>query len=119
MDPLSVTSSIVGILAAAGKVAEIVEPYISSTKDAHKIAISVYSEVNRIRAVLHSLQNFLTSLSNPSASPARAGLIQVDQLVVTFTDGVLIFSELETMLGPLKMGSEGSQLQIWQRLQWA
>jgi hypothetical protein len=115
MDPLSVAGSIVGILTAAAKVVEIVEPFISSTKDAPKIAVSVHREVNRVRMVLSSLQDILNGLS---ASPKRAAFIQVDQLVVTFTDGVLIFSELETILAPLMMPDQ-AQLPLVQRFQWA
>ncbi|KAF2198835.1 hypothetical protein GQ43DRAFT_140468 [Delitschia confertaspora ATCC 74209] len=52
MNPLSVAASIVSILVAAGEVVEIVEPFVSSTKDAPKIAVFVYSEVNRVRIVV-------------------------------------------------------------------
>ena len=119
MDPLSVAGSIVGILTAAAKVIEIVEPYVSSTKDAPKIAVSVHSEVNRVRAVLSSLQSILQNLSSPSTTPSRASFVQIDQLVVTFTDGVLIFSELESIVAPLMPPDQKQALPIRQRLQWA
>jgi hypothetical protein len=119
MDPLSVAGSIVGILAAAAKVIEIVEPYVTSTKDAPKIAVSVYSEVNRVRTVLSSLQDILENLSNPSISPTRAAFVQIEPLIVTFTDGVLIFSEMESVVTPLMPPDKSQGLPLMQRLQWA
>lgn len=119
MDPLSVAGSIIGILAAAGKVVEIVEPYVTSTKDAPKIAVSVHSEVNRVRTVLSSLHDILSNLSNSSISPTRAAFVQIDPLIVTFTDGVLIFSELESIVAPLMPPSPNQGLPLMQRFQWA
>lgn len=119
MDPLSVAGSIIGILAAAGKVTELVEPYVTSTKDAPKIALSVHREVNRVRTVLSSLQNILENLSSPSNTQRRAAFVQIEPLVVTFTDGVLIFSELESIVAPLLPPDQNQGLPLMQRFQWA
>ena len=117
-DPLSVAASIVGILAAAAKVVEIVQPFISNTKDAPKVADTVYTQVNQVRIILGSLETFLQDLSAPSS--VRASFIQVECIVVFFTDGVLIFSELESLLSPLKLLNEdnSSPLQLRQRISW-
>ncbi|KAF2178273.1 hypothetical protein K469DRAFT_695583 [Zopfia rhizophila CBS 207.26] len=118
MDHLSVAGSIVGILTAVGRVAEIVEPFVSTTKDAPKIAVSVHNEVNRVRMVLSPLQGILETLSSSSTSTTRAAFVQVDELVVTFTDGVLMFSELESILSQLKM-PDPTQIELRYCLQWA
>lgn len=115
MDPLSVAGSIVGILTAAAKVVEIVEVFVSSTKDAPKIARSVYSEVDRVLILLNSLKAFLDDLS---ISSKRAAYIQVEHLQIVFTDGVLIFSELDSIVGPL-MTPDQTPLQFAKKLQWA
>jgi len=114
-----VAGSIIGILAAAGKVTELVEPYVTSTKDAPKIALSVHREVNRVRTVLSSLQNILENLSSPSNTQRRAAFVQIEPLVVTFTDGVLIFSELESIVAPLLPPDQNQGLPLMQRFQWA
>jgi hypothetical protein len=57
-DPLSVAASIIGILAATVKVAEIVQPYISNAKDAPKIALRVPTEVQRVQLVLDCWRAF-------------------------------------------------------------
>lgn len=106
MDPLSVTASIVGLLAAAGKVGETLTPVVSNFKDAPRAIDSVAAEVQDFRTILSSLQQFLLNLG--SASPRRVALIQLDQVIVTLTDSVLTFSELEAVVLPLQAppGSE-------------
>lgn len=117
-DPLSVAASIIGILAAATKVGEFLGPYIATSKNAPKLATTIYSEVTRIQVVLTSMKNMISTLSTPASSFARAKLIQVDQFIVLFTDGVLLFDELETMLEPLSLPDK-DELSFRQRLQWA
>ncbi|KAF2678247.1 hypothetical protein K458DRAFT_491307 [Lentithecium fluviatile CBS 122367] len=121
MDPLSVAASIVGILTAAAKVAEIVQPFVSNTKSAPRLAVQIANEVNSIRIVLSSLKLVLQELLTPSAhSASRASHVQVDHIVVLFTDGVLLFSELEALLAPLRAPeNRASQLQFRQRVLWA
>lgn len=115
MDPLSVSASIVGILAAAAKVAEILGPIVSNVKDAPRVFASVVAEVNDMRTVLSSLQQFLLNLA--SVLPGRTALIQLDELIVTLTDAVLNYSELEALLPSLGVTS-GSQPSKKSRLRW-
>ncbi|KAF2727654.1 hypothetical protein EJ04DRAFT_132590 [Polyplosphaeria fusca] len=134
MDPLSVSASILGILTAAGKVVELVQPYVAVALHTPQVAVSILSEVNRMRIVLFSLKRIL---DNVHTRLGRAAFIQVDQLIVMFTDGVLIFAELEAMLEPLKMkgsaegatgvanlerqisGGEGWRMDSGARMLWA
>jgi len=115
MDPLSVTASIVGIIAAAGKVVELVGPVVRGIKNAPGALRDVYAESTDIQAILSSLQPFLCNLS--SVAPARLALIQLDQLIVTFTDAVLAFSELDLLLEPLQAGI-GQALPFLTRAKW-
>jgi hypothetical protein len=112
-DPLSVVASIIGIIAAAGKVAETLGPFISTVKDATKSATTIHTEVNNCKIILSALQVLLEDLG--SAPRKRRGLIQVSQLVTTLTDGALIFSELEPLVLQL-----GTSTEKWStRIQWA
>jgi hypothetical protein len=115
MDPLSVTASIVGILAAAAKVGELLQGTISSAKDAPRVLVSLASEVQQVRAALSSLQTLLADLS--STQSHRTALIQIDQLIVTLTDSVLTFSELETAIAPF-VAPEGAKVPLRARLRW-
>jgi hypothetical protein len=96
MMALETAASIIGILAAAGKIAETLGPIVSAFPDVTKHTASVLSEVNNSRIILAALQRYLDDLS---MSPRlRRELIQVEQLVATLTDGVLLFSELEELV---------------------
>jgi hypothetical protein len=114
MDPLSVTSSIAGILAAAGKVVEILEPVVSATLNVNlATAKAVCSETNNSIIILSAAQ---TLFNDPDLIPRkRKGLIQVNQLVAALTDGVLIFSELEALV--LQLGT--SMEKVKTRILWA
>jgi hypothetical protein len=120
-DPLSVAASIIGILAAAAKVTETVQPWVSNVRSAPKLALQVFREVSSVRMVLASLETILKDLGTPSVQ-ATARHIQVDYVVVLLTDGVLLFSELDALLAPLKApdtGQSNPQMPLHQRTLWA
>jgi len=116
MDPLSTAASIIGILAAAGKVVEIIGPIAINVKDTPRILTALHTEVTGIQVVLSSLQRLLDNLSD--APPARTSLIRLDQVIITLTDAVLAFSELQSFLQTLGM-LEGQSLSISARLRLA
>lgn len=113
-DPLSVASGIVGLLAAAGKVVEVLGPYISAAKDTPKIARAVNSEVVYFRIMLSALQALLDNLD--TASSYRKQLIKIPDLQLMLTDGIFMFSELEASV--LKITQSGSD-RLVTRMQWA
>jgi hypothetical protein len=99
MDPLSVTTSIVGLLAAAVNVSRVLTSITSSLKETPRLAHSALSEVNEFRRALESLQTFFLRVS--TAPRHRTSLIQLDQLIATLTDAVVTFSDLEALIRPL------------------
>jgi hypothetical protein len=115
MDPLSVTASIVGILTAAAKIGELLHVTISTAKDAPHVLTALACEVKEVQAALSSLQILLTDLS--STPTHRAALIQLDQLIVTLTESVLTFSELETAIAPF-LTPRGTKVPLRTRLKW-
>ena len=114
MDPLSVTASIVGILAAAAQVSSVLSTFVRNTKAAPKLAQAVLVEVNGLSAVLSQLQTYL--LGTASSSKSRASLILVEQVIVTLTECVTTFSELEDVLGT---GRAENDFGILDRVKWA
>ncbi|KAG8526033.1 uncharacterized protein KY384_000795 [Bacidia gigantensis] len=102
MDPLSVAASVVGLLTAAGKVSALLSKFVGGSVGAPVLAKTILQEVTDISACLAQLQTFLTGTRIGSRS--RTALILVEQVVVTLTDCVLTFSELEDILGSLKVG---------------
>ncbi|KAL1600827.1 hypothetical protein SLS60_007215 [Paraconiothyrium brasiliense] len=112
-DPLSVVSAIIGIIAAAGKVAELLEPLVSSVKDAKNNAREIQDQVEESRAILQALQKLFDDLEQ---SPRRRReLIQIDQLRATLCDGIVIFSDLEPLVVQLRTSNES----LRSRVQWA
>jgi len=114
MDPLSITASIVGILGAAAKVSSLLITFVQNTKGAPKLAQAVLAEVNGLSAVLTHLQTYL--LGTASSSKSRASLILVEQVIVTLTECVTTFSELEDVLGTARLESD---LRIMDRVKLA
>ena len=96
MDPLSVTASIVGIIAAAGKVVEILGPIVSSVKGAQSSAKLVWAEVESCVVILSALQRLFDKLD--SVPEKRKQLVQLDHLVATFDYGVFLFEDLERLV---------------------
>lgn len=118
MDPLSVASSIAGLVSAAGMVNKALGPYIAAVRDTPKIAIQVYSETQSATIILSALQNLTTNLA--TINRQRAALIQLDQVVAVLTDGVLIFSDLEACVGDLPPAEPSiTPLALRYRLGWA
>jgi hypothetical protein len=116
MDPLSVAASIVGILAAAGKISELLHCVVSSAKDAPHVVTALAFEVDDVRTAVSALQGLLMHhlISAPSR---RTKLIQLDRLIVTLTEMVLTFSELETAVSPMVV-PEGGKTPLKTRLRW-
>lgn len=98
---VDVAASIIGIIAAAGKVAETLTPVISVLKDVNKHTAIVLSEVNASRTILSQLHRYLQDLD--ALPESRKDLIPVDSLVTSFTDGWLLFSELEASVCRLEL----------------
>ncbi|KAK4458971.1 hypothetical protein QBC42DRAFT_275473 [Cladorrhinum samala] len=118
MDPLSVASSIAGLVSAAGMVNKALGPYIAAVRDTPKIAFQVYSETQSATIILSALQNLTTNLS--TINRQRAALIQLDQIVAVLTDGVLIFSDLEACVEDLPPAEPSiTPLALRYRLGWA
>lgn len=110
---LEVSAAIIGILAAAGKVAETLGPVVSAFVDAPKHANTILIEVRYSRTILLGLQILFDELS--AVPQRRKQLIQIDQLVAALTDGVLLFSELESLVD--KLGDPNDAL--LSRAKWA
>src|ERR1041385_173266 len=117
-DPLSVGASIVGLLAAAGKIIEVLSPVVSSVKNVPRLAASLKSEAERVRLALATLQRLLEQVELMPL--ARTALIQVDDILTILTDGVQILSELEILVDSLAFDtSRHTQPPLTTRIRWA
>ncbi|KAL9118558.1 MAG: hypothetical protein Q9187_004898, partial [Circinaria calcarea] len=114
MDPLSVSASIIGLLAVAAKVTVLLTVLVDSAKAIPQLVQSVLTEVSDISACLGQLQAFLTGAK--SASRSRTSLIMVEQVVVILAGCVSTFSELEAVAERLKTEQP---IRALEKLKWA
>ena len=112
-DPLSVAASITGLIAVAGQLYVALDGFISNVREAPSLAATIKAEINSFR---HSLNALHSLLEDPGfCHSRRAALISADYVVVSFTDAVLVFSQLETSVLPLTKFTDYS---IAARTQW-
>ena len=112
-DPLSIAAGVVGLLTACAQITSFLVRLIEGSCHAPRQACIVLADVNDIQRILFQLQSFLFNVKTVDNS--RAALIQLEQVVVTITDGVLLFSRLDFLLDDLR----SSPVTILDRLKWA
>ncbi|CAI0653075.1 unnamed protein product [Colletotrichum noveboracense] len=95
-DPLSIAASIAGLLAAAGKVYNVVSGFIDSTANAPQSAAATLESVWEIKLALSAVQSMIDSLHHLSAS--RKGLIQLEHLAIIIMNAVFTLSKLESLV---------------------
>src|SRR5689334_18439188 len=93
MEPLSITTSIAGLLKASDAVLARLDPILKSRRGAEKIISPLHSELVGSKAVLAALQVLTQAVG--SSRPHRLRMVAVDDLLAILTTGVLTFSELE------------------------
>ncbi len=114
MDPLTIAVSVVGLLGAAGKISSVLTKLITATKDTPVLAHSILQQVSDISATLAQLQAFLTGTR--AGLRSRMAMLMVEQIVVTLTNCVMTFSELEELLAPLETERPEAMMN---RINWA
>lgn len=112
-DPLSVAASIGGLIALAGQLYVALDGLITNIKDAPSLASTVRSEIRSFRNSLNALRSVL---HDPNFDGSRrATLISADYIEMSFTDAVLVFSDLETNIIPLTRFTEDG---LAMRMEW-
>lgn len=111
MDPLSITASVVGLLAAAGKMTTIIRSAISAWREPPIVLLEADMEVGDFGRVLSTLRRYLVQVDE--ITPERRPLIALDDLIATFTDAVLTFSGLERVITEYQNTSVSIQPFVW------
>jgi cell division control protein 24 len=114
MEPLSITTSIAGLLKASDTVLARLDPILKSRRGAEKIISPLHSELVGSKAVLAALQVLTQAVG--SSRPQRLRMVAVDDLLAILTAGVLTFSELEAGISALAI-SEG-ETGVAATIQW-
>ena len=102
-EPLSVAASIADLLSLAGQLYTALNTFISNVKDAPCLAQAIQSEINSFRNSLNALSELFR---DAKFGAQRGELIPAEHVVVTFTDAVLLFSQMESVVLPLTAFTE-------------
>ncbi|KAH0538887.1 hypothetical protein FGG08_004543 [Glutinoglossum americanum] len=113
MDPLSVAASVVGLLIAAGKMAQSLKQ-LTSLADAPSSAKAVLTEMSDMAAALEHLQDYLNGTTSVPAG--RGQFILLEHVVVTLTGCVTTYSELELIIDSVHVDPE---MGAFDRIKWA
>lgn len=113
MDPLSITTAVVGLLTAVPAVVCTVSDFIDGVMDAPHQAVLILQESKEFEIILSQLQFFL--LQRTAKNSARSERILIEQVILTLTGSVLTFSELQQVLDGLKTSKNQTLLD---RVKW-
>ena len=114
MDPLSISASIVGLCTAAIQVSHLLRNFVDNAGQAPRTARHTLMETVGIYACLNQLDAFLSG--KQEAARSRRSLIMIEQVIITLTDCVSIFSELERVLETLR---SDSPMRAIDRVKWS
>jgi len=90
--PLTVSKSVAGLLAASAQAIEIITNSSNTTPSVREIQL----ELTGLRIIISGLNAFIDRTS--SISVARAALVPVQDVITVLTQLVLVFAELENVL---------------------
>lgn len=111
-EALGVVASVIGIVAAAGKVVELLNGSAPGLVSLRPNAKALLTEARDTEIILQTLQGLL--LAPSLALSQRKDLISIEHLVTLLTSGVQFFSELESLLK--RLGEPMNEFKS--RLQW-
>lgn len=97
MEPLTIASAVVGLIAAASRIGPLLYHFVTHTKDAPRSASQTHDEINSVTAALERLQSYLLGTSTTSIE--RRSLITLRNIVATLTACVTTYSDLERVVG--------------------
>jgi len=116
MDPLSISASVAGLLALSGSIYSILARFTSSINDAPRSAHSAMVAVEGMRIALSSVEELIRTIN--AVPQRRKVLIQLDHLIITLTQSMITFSELEAQVSPF-IADSAAEPSTWDRLKFA
>ncbi|KAF2825015.1 hypothetical protein CC86DRAFT_50136 [Ophiobolus disseminans] len=96
MDPLSIGSAVVGLIAAASRLTPIIYHFTIHAHDAPKTASQILDEMTSVTAALERLQTYIMGAS--TSDVARRSLLSLRNIIATLTACVTTYSDLERIV---------------------
>jgi hypothetical protein len=97
MDPLTIGSAVVGLIAAASRIGPIVYHFVTHAHDVPKTASQILDEMNSVTAALERLQVYVIGASKTKV--ARRSLLSLKNIIATLIGCVTTYSDLEIVVG--------------------
>jgi hypothetical protein len=113
MDPLSVGSAVVGLLAAGGKLTTCLFDIANKINEAPSLAQSLLWEVADISAALGHIQKYV--LGTKAITSERGALILLEHVFTSLTGCVATYSDLQTILDGLNIDPG---MGLFDRIKW-
>lgn len=113
MEPLSVGASVVGLLAAAGKMTQLLTR-VTGLVDAPGSATAVLTEMNNMTGALKHFQDYLDgALSVPDGCEQH---VLLEHVAATLVGCVTTYTELEMIIDGVRVDPE---MGMFDRIKWA
>lgn len=96
-DPLSIAASVAGLLSLSGSLYNRISTFTDRVQYASQSAFALRLSVSEVRLALTSVSGLIESFIN--ISPERRAMVQLDDLIMCLTQLVLVFDELERLVG--------------------
>jgi hypothetical protein len=96
MDPLSIGSAVIGLIAGTSRIAPLLHHFIVHTRNAPKTASQILDELNSIAAALQQLQTYV--LNAAGAPSARRSMLSLNNIIATLTACVTTYSDLDSVV---------------------
>ncbi|VUC25694.1 unnamed protein product [Clonostachys rosea] len=99
MNSLNLSMSIKGLRTATENLCSLIQTFSTSWHSSNRLR-DCRQEISLVGIGLRSFERYLQRLD--TVDPQRKKLIQVDDLIITFSDAIMIFSEFEELLRRLE-----------------
>lgn len=112
-DPLSIASSVAGLLSTTATIGTVITNFISCMADVPDSTRQALSAVELMRLTLTSIRQLMDKLSHTPGD--RKEMIHVRHLVIVFRETILSVSEVEATVCPAGVGERKSR---WDNVKW-
>ena len=116
MDPFSIATGVLGVLATAATVIKFLDTVTSTIKDAPKTISWAQAEVRDVHSTIARLHDLFEHIQ--SVSDAVRGLVGVQDAAVAVSELVSSFDHLIDILGPFGV-KDPTLLKTWDKAKWA
>ena len=119
-DPLSILTSVGGLIATSAKIACIARQLYSSGRDAPASISRISEEMDQLHLIFGQVQILLEGHAKKRPSRSQLSMLPLHHLMTVLSGCVLAYSSLDKKLSSLTTaGSTGSDLGLGTRVQWA